>query len=739
MIRIYSRIATGRCRYGQLRHTTSLSRRLLSSSFLRLSSENDLNRGTKSVRDDSEDIKNFKFGIEKTSSLHQLKDVIKASLDTVYARVKAKELQRPFSDLNHVRDDEVDMLFKSFNTKLMQHLETFAVDSSGSRSVEDIDAADFINPMIINAPQIIHSIQMNRVPESFYSFYGIKDRQDVMAHVLTRLLYKEFVAGSLASFKQEESLIDLSNPAEWFPEARRMKRKLIMHVGPTNSGKTYNSLQKLAKAKSGYYAGPLRLLAREIYERFNAQGIKCNLITGEEVVPSMDEFGKVSEISSGTIEMIPLHKKMDICIIDEIQMIADTRRGEAWTNAVLGVQAREIHMCGEESAVSLISKLAEMTGDEIEIHRYKRLGKLSLMNKPINSLGNLMKGDCVIAFSKRKILELKCEIEKTTNLKVGVIYGALPPEIRSKEAYSFNVGDYDVLVASDAVGMGLNLKIKRIVFFATKKFNGSETIPLTISEVKQIAGRAGRYSEIEGESEGFVTAIYKRDLDYLKKVMNKPISDLKKACVWPTNKVWTYYMSKFPKHTSFYSILSSFEKENDNLVMDNYFLTSLDARYEILKLFLRNDLYKRTTIDDQLRLSLAPINISVASPLVVKTTFSFFENITERKTKNIFDFKFLHTTILKSRPKFTATVDETVQCLQYLEENHKIILMFLWLSQRWPTLFVDKESATEMKTLIEKRISEELLNLRRLTKTSRKPFISTNPKRKTKRELRPRP
>lgn len=140
---------------------------------------------------------------------------------------------------------------------------------------------------------------------------------------------------------------------------------------------------------------------------------------------------------------------------------------------------------------------------------------------------------------------------------------------------------------------------------------------------------------------------------------------------------------------------------------------------------------KKTTIEDQLRLSLAPVNINMSSPLVVDTAFKFFQNITKCETKNIFDFNFLHTEILKRRPKFTATTELTVQTLQSLEENHKLVLIFLWLSQRWPTLFVDKESATETKTLIEKRISEELLNLRRLIKHSRSAGVEprrSNPK-----------
>ncbi|CUM45425.1 unnamed protein product [Debaryomyces fabryi] len=682
----------------------------------------------KQINETSPPITNINSALEP---FDQLKEVVKKPLWQIYWKLVNREFELPFSNMNNLSNDRVNNLIESFTEKLMLQFEIYLHDPSNSRPILDIKLVDYINPKICNITQIIYLINNDTIPTQLPLFYGYNTKTDCLTNILTKLIYKEYVESSLTHTKQQDSLVDLSNPAEWFPEARKMKRKFIMHVGPTNSGKTYNSLQKLAKAKSGYYAGPLRLLAREIYERFHDQGIKCNLITGEEVIPSIDSFGKISEISSGTIEMIPSHKKMDICIIDEIQMIADPRRGEAWTNAVLGVQAKEIHMCGEESAVPLILKLAKITGDEVEINKYNRLGKLTVCNKEVNNFKNLQKGDCVIAFSKRKILELKCEIERSTNLKVGVIYGALPPEIRSKEANGFNSGHYDVLVASDAVGMGLNLKIKRIVFYATKKFNGNETIPLTASETKQISGRAGRFSKDEGELEGFVTAMYKKDLLFLKKMMNEPIQNLSKACTWPTDKVWTYYMSKFPKYTSFYDILAQFEKETTSIEMENFFITALDSRYEILNLFLRNDLYKKTTIEDQLRLSLAPININMSSPLVVDTALKFFQNITKCETKNIFDFNFLHTETLKRRPKFTATTEQTVQTLQSLEENHKLVLIFLWLSQRWPTLFVDKESATETKTLIEKRISEELLNLRRLIKNSRSVGIEprrSNPK-----------
>ncbi len=124
---------------------------------------------------------------------------------------------------------------------------------------------------------------------------------------------------------------DLRSPAEWFPNARQMTRKIIMHVGPTNSGKTHNAMERLKKAKSGVYCGPLRLLANEIFERLNVEGVPCDLVTGEErkSVPN-------AKIVSCTVEMTSLSQKYDVAIVDEIQMLGDRQRGWAWSQALLG-------------------------------------------------------------------------------------------------------------------------------------------------------------------------------------------------------------------------------------------------------------------------------------------------------------------------------------------------------------------------------------------------------------------
>ena len=260
-------------------------------------------------------------------------------------------------------------------------------------------------------------------------------------------------------FADQEKLADLRYPVEWYPATRAIQRNVHLHVGPTNSGKTYHALKRLEEVESGVYAGPLRLLAHEVYSRLNAKGKICDLVTGDERIVKGVTM-PIAMMQSCTVEMVPLNMNFDIAVIDEIQMIGHQQRGWAWTQALLGVKAREVHLCGEERTVPLIRELVASMGDKLEIHTYKRLSPLKTMSKSLRgSLSELRKGDCVVVFSRVGIHAMKRDIERATQKRVAVVYGSLPPEIRAQQARLFNDpdNDYDVLVASDAIGMGLNL------------------------------------------------------------------------------------------------------------------------------------------------------------------------------------------------------------------------------------------------------------------------------------------
>jgi ATP-dependent RNA helicase SUPV3L1/SUV3 len=282
---------------------------------------------------------------------------------------------------------------------------------------------------------------------------GLREELEYLLH--SDNITRKFSTPILEAQKQ---VADLRYPAEWYPRARSMQRKIHLHVGPTNSGKTYHALQQLRKSKNGFYAGPLRLLAQEVYHRFKAEGVPVSLVTGDDV--KLPENEEVPRIVSNTVEMVSLGMEYDVGVIDEIQMISDSSRGWAWTRAFLGCQAAELHLCGETRTVPLIRELCALTGDNLEIHRYERLNSLEVMPHSLKgNLKDLEKGDCVVVFSRKGIHALKAEIEKTTGRRAAIVYGGLPAEIRTQQANLFNdpENDYDFLVASDAIGMGLNL------------------------------------------------------------------------------------------------------------------------------------------------------------------------------------------------------------------------------------------------------------------------------------------
>lgn len=645
----------------------------------------------------------------------KLNALVKASIAQLQNRVTLRQFPDPYKELNNLERLDHRKLLGSFE----KQIDSVLSSDTSKKSSNDLTITDYFRPHMGLLIPITALLISEQYPQELMKYEGHLSLQQAHEDLINKLFHQHYVESMILrspDTKRVETYWDVTRPAEWFPTARKMRRKVIMHVGPTNSGKTHTSLQAFASAKSGYYAGPLRLLAREIYERFTSSGINCNLITGEEVIPSLDKFGNIAGLSSGTIEMIPLHKKMDICVIDEIQMIADPMRGSAWTNALLGVQAKELHLCGEESAVSLVRELVKSTGDELEVKKYSRLGKLTIEKKPITKFENLKKGDCLVVFSKRKILELKCKIENTTKLKVGVVYGALPPEIRSQESLRFNNGEYDVLVASDAIGMGLNLKIKRIIFYSMVKFNGFSLQTLSVSAAKQIAGRAGRFSADKGELEGFVTTFNAADLRVLREKMSQGIADLDKACIWPLNEFWMQYLSSFRASKPLKNAVAQFYRDIRKSRLDNYFLSEFEHQTQLILLMEDRGLTSELTLEDQLRLVQTPINLQNADPEIVESTIDFLKCISRGTSKTVFDLGFLHKDILTEAATLQKSSEQILEMLARLENDHKLVLVFMWLAQRWPTYFIDKESASEVKTMIEKRISEELEVLRFVSK-----------------------
>ena len=276
-----------------------------------------------------------------------------------------------------------------------------------------------------------------------------------------------------------------------YPLARQMRRHFFLHLGPTNSGKTYEGIQRLQAASCGLYLGPLRLLAAEQFEALNLADVPCSLVTGEEQIRV-----PFSRVQSSTVEMADLQTHYDVAVIDECQMIADRDRGGAWTAAILGLCADEIHACASPDAEGLLTRIINDCGDELTIIRHERMTPLEVEKEGFQFPASVRPGDALIVFSKARVHAVAAEL-KTRGYKVSLIYGALPPDVRRNQADRFHRGDTEVVVSTDAIAMGMNLPIQRVVFLESEKYDGDITRLLTDSEIKQIAGRAGRYGKYE--------------------------------------------------------------------------------------------------------------------------------------------------------------------------------------------------------------------------------------------------
>ncbi|MBE6066660.1 MAG: RNA helicase [Clostridium lundense] len=376
-----------------------------------------------------------------------------------------------------------------------------------------------------------------RFDEIVQGNYGAYLKSGAMSVLITKhipkLIYHEF------------ETIFPKNPKDEYEDARRLKRKFYLHLGETNTGKTYNAMQRLKEVTKGIYLSPLRILALENFERLNSEGVKCNLLTGEEEI-----IIEGATHTSCTIEKLNIGENYDLAIIDEVQMINDDQRGAAWTRAMLALNCKEIHVCGALNARELLIEIIEDCEDEYEFREYTRDIPLEIQENPFG-YKDIQEGDALVVFSKKRVLNLAYHYADL-GIKASLIYGDLPPEVRRKQYEQFINKETSILITTDAIGMGVNLPIKRIVFMDVKKFDGNEVRYLTSQEVKQIAGRAGRkgiydigYVASHGHTQDFIDEmimVKDRDInegvigpsDAILKVKSLPLRE--KLALWSTRE-----------------------------------------------------------------------------------------------------------------------------------------------------------------------------------------------------------
>ncbi|XP_010532567.1 PREDICTED: DExH-box ATP-dependent RNA helicase DExH16, mitochondrial isoform X1 [Tarenaya hassleriana] len=488
---------------------------------------------------------------------------------------------------------------------------------------------------------------------------------------------------------------DLTCPHLWYPVARKKNRKVILHVGPTNSGKTYQALKQLERSSSGIYCGPLRLLAWEVAKRLNKAMVPCDLITGQE-----KELVEGAKHKAVTVEMADVTSVYDCAIVDEIQMVGCKTRGFSFTRALLGIAADELHLCGDPAVVPLVQEILKVTGDDVEVHTYDRLSPLVPLTVPLGSFSNIQTGDCVVTFSRKEIYKIRKRIESGGKHLCSVVYGSLPPETRTRQATRFNdeTSEFDVLVASDAIGMGLNLNISRIIFSTLEKYDGTEWRDLTVSEIKQIAGRAGRYGSKFPVGE--VTCLRRDDLPLLHSSLKSPSPLLERAGLFPTFDLLSRYSLAHPEH-GLYQILEHFA-ENSKL-SSNYFIANVE---EMLKV---------ATLVDELPLGLQEKYLFVISPVDMNDQISS-QGLTQ------FAQNYSKKGIVRLREIFTPDKLQTPRTqteLKDLESVHKVLDLYVWLSFRLQDSFPDSELAASQKAICSLLI-EQFLEVQGVQKVVRK-------------------
>tara|TARA_A100001011_G_scaffold327986_1_gene352447 strand:+ start:30027 stop:32549 length:2523 start_codon:yes stop_codon:yes gene_type:complete len=262
------------------------------------------------------------------------------------------------------------------------------------------------------------------------------------------------------------------------------KKKINAVLGPTNTGKTFLAIETMLSFESGMIGFPLRLLAREIYDKIvkRVDPKKVALITGEEkIIPSNSKYFLC------TVESMPIDKELEFVGVDEIQMCSDHERGHIFTDKLLNLRGEKLTMfMGSNTIKNIISKLDA----DIEFVYKDRFSKLSYVGH--KKISRLDRKTAIIAFSSEDVYAI-AELIRRQKGGAAIIMGSLSPKTRNAQVELYQSGDVDFLVATDAIGMGINMDLDNVYFSNLKKFDGKKLRRLNLSEIGQIAGRAGRY------------------------------------------------------------------------------------------------------------------------------------------------------------------------------------------------------------------------------------------------------
>lgn len=388
--------------------------------------------------------------------------------------------------------------------------------------------------------------------------------------------------------------------------------------------------------------------------------------------------------------MTHTHTQVEVGVLDEVQMLSHPERGWAWSRVLLGLPARHLHVCGSADALPLLRSLAESCGDSLVEHEYERLTPLRVSSSLCGDLGRVRAGDCVVAFSRREIFQLKQRVEAASGLRCGVVYGSLPPETRRTQARLFNDPNEaeQVLVASDAIGMGLNLNIQRVIFASLSKFDGEEVRPLQPTEVKQIAGRAGRFRSLYGSGE--VTCLHQKDMAALHTSLHAPLEPLSAAGLAPSFEQ-LQLLDRASRHSLDYADLLRYFEDSARLDR-KYFCCALEP--VVLKAELLSGL----------SLPLYERHLLCQAPLDAK-------DLLHAHLLHLWARDLSGGVPVKLRYAPPRRAPESHAELKALESYFRALDGYLWLGLRFPNAFADHtDTAKEYRETCAGLIDQALLN-----------------------------
>ena len=503
------------------------------------------------------------------------------------------------------------------------------------------------------------------------------------------------------------SLSDFQAYLSRFLLARQLNRQHHFYVGPTNSGKTYQALETLRQAESGVYLAPLRLLAMEVRDRLMQAGVPCNLVTGEErvMIPG-------AKHTASTIEMLRPDMTVEVAVIDEIQMLMDPDRGSAWTAALVGVPARQVFICGANSVTESCTRVLDALSEPYTLTHLQRMTPLVIEDASIcgqryhaaKLQKQLQPGDAIIAFSRKDVLTLAARIRQW-GFQVATIYGALSPEVRRGESARFASGEAQILVATDAIGMGLNLHIRRVIFANIHKFDGIAPRPINATEIRQIAGRAGRHGLYET---GYVTVLEDDEQWHLNEMLN--CDDTVAPFALPmaisggdiealSQRIPTWRLAECVEY-----LHTQYQRQSGSPIMQ-WQITPLAYQQALLI----DEVAPKLAMRDKYRLMCAPLAIQV--PIAR----DYFMQCVQA--------------VAKHQPRSLPALPDWLkgQQAQYLEQAELIcqhLSLYSWLGYQYPQIFPDRELVDEARKTLNAYISRALKVQAGYGKTQRETELS---------------